>query len=69
MRTRLAVRALMQSLHGRGIDFSQMTDEEVEQLWIAAGNLTRVARQERQARLHAKVKALVADHLRKTSPS
>lgn len=66
MRMRLAKRALEQVLWGGGlvkptIDFSQMTYEEVEQLWYAAGELSRQARSERQARLHAKVKSLVSE--------
>ena len=70
MRMRLAKRALEQALWGRGlvkptVDFSQMTYEEVEQLWYAAGELSRQARIERQARLHEKVKGLVSEALKK----
>lgn len=61
MRMQLAKEALKQALWSSGpIDFSHMTDDEVEELWYAAGELSRQARIERSHRLRQRIDANIA---------
>ena len=57
MRARLAHKALDQAIWTSDqIDFSQMTDGEVNVMWYAAGELTRQAAAERKRRVLQRMK-------------
>lgn len=56
MRMQLAKEALKQALWSSdSIDFSYMTDDEVEELWDATAYLAREARIERSRRVQARI--------------